>query len=56
MNWENFLSMGGYAFYVWTAYGLMVVVLVLNFVLPLRRKAALLKSLARRLERDRGQT
>ncbi|MGZ8219830.1 heme exporter protein CcmD, partial [Methylomagnum sp.] len=25
MNWQQFFSMGGYAFYVWTSYGLMAV-------------------------------
>jgi len=29
--------MGGYAFYVWTSYGITVVVLVANWIVPLRR-------------------
>jgi heme exporter protein D len=52
MNWEQFFSMGGYAFYVWTSYGLMAAILLLNLVLPLRRKSEVLKSIARRLKQE----
>jgi heme exporter protein D len=31
--------MGGYATYVWTSYGLMAVILIVNLLVPLRRKA-----------------
>jgi heme exporter protein D len=53
MNWDHFLSMGGYALYVWTAYGLMALVLLVNLVLPLWRKAAVMHGLARRLRQAR---
>jgi heme exporter protein D len=53
MNWDHILHMGGYAFYVWTAYGLMAAVLLLNLVLPLRRKSEVMNGLARRLQRER---
>lgn len=33
---NEFMHMGGYAFYVWTSYALAVLVLVLNWVLPQR--------------------
>jgi heme exporter protein D len=39
--------MGGYALYVWSAYGLGLVVLVLNTVLPLRQERQLLRKLAK---------
>lgn len=45
-SWGEFLSMGGYAAYVWPAYGIAAVVLILNAVLPgrrLRRQLAELK-------------
>ncbi len=45
---EHYLQMGGYAFYVWTAYGLSLVVLVINAVVPPRRERRLLRQLARR--------
>lgn len=49
MNWEKFVAMGGYAFYVWTAYGLMLAVLVLNLIVPWRRKTEALKRIARQV-------
>ena len=36
----EFLHMGGYAFYVWTAYAITTVVLLLNVFIPLRDAAA----------------
>lgn len=53
MNWEQFFSMGGYALYVWTSYGLMAAVLLINLVLPLRRKSEVLNGIARRLQQER---
>lgn len=47
-SWHEFLTMGGYAAYVWPAYGIALVVMGLNAVLPARRQRALLKELARR--------
>ncbi len=38
----EFLSMGGYAAYVWTAYGITLVVLVLNIWFARRRHAHML--------------
>jgi heme exporter protein D len=45
-SWDEFLSMGGYAIYVWPAYGIAGLVLLMNAVLPgrrLRRQLAALK-------------
>ena len=39
------LTMGGYAFYVWSAYGLLALVLVTNAVVPVRRMRKLLREL-----------
>lgn len=55
MNWDSFFAMGGYAFYVWTSYGLMALVLVVNLILPFRRKATLTAELTRRLQRPGGR-
>lgn len=43
---RDFLHMGGYALYVWSAYALGLVVLVWNAVAPLRRERALRRTLA----------
>ncbi|MCX7085278.1 MAG: heme exporter protein CcmD [Methylococcales bacterium] len=34
MSFSEFLAMGGYGFYVWTSYGLTLVVLLLNIIIP----------------------
>jgi heme exporter protein D len=46
MNWSDFFAMGGYALYVWTSYGLALVALVLNLLVPLRRRDAVRRQLA----------
>ena len=40
---SEFLHMGGYAFYVWTAYGAALVVLALNLVAPMARRRRLIR-------------
>jgi heme exporter protein D len=42
---QEFLEMGGYALYVWPAYALAAVVLVVNMVQPDRRLKRLLAEL-----------
>ena len=42
MNWgslENFLAMGGYAFYVWGSYGVAVLCVFLEIFFLIRKKA-----------------
>jgi heme exporter protein D len=48
MTLMEFLDMGGYAFYVWTAYGLGLIVLLANLVEPIRRERKLLREIARK--------
>lgn len=48
----EFLEMGGYARYVWTAFGLTTLVLVGNFVAARRRYATTRQRLARKLARQ----
>ncbi len=50
MSMSEFFHMGGYASYVWFSYGLTAVMLTLSWVLPVMRRKATLKKLARRLE------
>ncbi|MGB9428271.1 MAG: heme exporter protein CcmD [Gammaproteobacteria bacterium] len=46
-SWHEFLTMGGYGAYVWPAYGIVLVVMITNVILPGRRQRALLKQLRR---------
>ena len=43
---QAFLHMGGYADYVWSAYALGAVVLVVSVLAPIRRERAILRRLA----------
>ena len=46
MNLDEFLSMGGYAFYVWTSYGVTFCVLLANIIIPIiQRKQFFVKAL-----------
>jgi heme exporter protein D len=56
MNLNEFLHMGGYAFYVWTCYGLALFVLLINVILPLRQRKKLLNDIARTTRRARRNT
>ena len=47
MNWSEFFAMGGYALYVWPAYGLMAVVLAFNLALPFRRRVEVTRKIRR---------
>jgi heme exporter protein D len=48
-----FFQMGGYARYVWPAYGLTLLVLAANVLIPLWRERAVRRLLARRYARER---
>jgi heme exporter protein D len=43
----EFFNMGGYAFYVWGAYAVGLVVLAANLIYPLRRRRRLLRDISR---------
>ncbi len=50
-DWQQFFHMGGYAFYVWTSYGLAFVILLINLISPLLCQRNLFKVLARKARR-----
>jgi len=43
----EFLNMGGYGLYVWPAYLIVAIVLILNLVVPLRHHRRLLSKMSR---------
>jgi heme exporter protein D len=49
---QEFLHMGGYALYVWPAYGLTFIVLVFNVIIPLWREKDIVQSIAVQSRRD----
>jgi heme exporter protein D len=48
MDVAAFVSMGGYAVYVWPSYGIALLVLLVNAVLPHRQERALRARIAAR--------
>lgn len=53
---SEFLHMGGYGAYVWSAYAVWLVVMIANFVLPKVRARNTLRRLARSLNEERERT
>jgi heme exporter protein D len=43
MTVQEFFAMGGYGFYVWTSYGLTLVVLVVNIMIPIIQRKQFLR-------------
>ena len=52
MDWQQFFAMGGYAVYVWTAYGFTALVLAFNLISPLLQRRQWLQQAARKLKRN----
>ena len=48
----EFLNMGGYAGFVWPAYGLALFVVIINIVLPRHRERQLRQQIAHRIRRE----
>ena len=42
---NEFLEMGGYAFYVWSSYGISLIILLINVYLPLQREKKIIQSI-----------
>jgi heme exporter protein D len=56
MSFSEFLDMGGYGFYVWSSYGLTLIVLAINVLGPLQLHRKLLTDIARAARRARKKT
>lgn len=52
---SGFWAMGGYAVYVWSAYALVLVVLILDSVLPRRRQRRLLAGIRAQVAREQAR-
>jgi len=50
-TWQEFIAMGGYGVYVWSAYGLSAALLIANLLAALRRERRVLREIARELSR-----
>ena len=54
-SWSEFFAMGGYAFFVWTSYGIALAVVVLNIVMPIVRRKKVIKQVKRAIRREQLQ-
>ena len=52
MNWSEFFDMGGYAFFVWTSYGLTLIVIVANIVSPMMQRKKVISRIKRAIKRE----
>jgi len=52
MNWSEFFHMGGYAFFVWTSYGLTLIVIVANIVSPIMQRKKVISRIKRAIKRE----
>lgn len=55
MSLESFFAMGGYAAYVWPAYAVFFVVLLVDYLAPVWRRRRLLRELQARLARQKAR-
>ncbi len=54
-SWSEFFAMGGYAFFVWMSYGLTLLVIVFNIVMPLIQRKQVIKRVKRAIRREQLQ-
>jgi len=55
MNWSEFFYMGGYAFEVWTSWGLTLLVLLFFVIMPKRRNAKIKAEIRRQISREQRE-
>ena len=55
VSWSEFFAMGGYAFFVWMSYGLTLLVIVFNIVMPLIQRKQVIKRVKRAIRREQLQ-
>lgn len=55
MSLQSFFAMGGYAAYVWPAYAVFFVVLILDYIAPIMRRKRLLREVRARQARKQAR-
>ena len=51
MSFREFLDMGGYGAFVWSAYGIWLVIMVINYVQPIMKEKKIINDLIKRHKR-----
>jgi len=52
MNWTEFFNMGGYAFHVWTSWGLTTITLIMMVLLPKLKNKQIRTEIKRQIQRE----
>jgi len=52
MNWAEFFDMGGYAFFVWTSYGLFFAIIAANIISPVLQRRKIIRRIKRAIKRE----
>ncbi len=52
MNWSEFFHMGGYAFFVWTSYGITLIVVLANIIAPVMQRKKIIARIKRAVKRE----
>ncbi len=51
MELKQFIAMGGYAVYVWSAYGIAVLILIINSILTIKNHRRVVRNIRQWLKR-----
>jgi len=52
MNWTEFFNMGGYAFHVWTSWGITALALLMLVIVPKQRNKKIRAEIKRQVQRE----
>lgn len=52
MNWQELLAMGGHGVYVWSSFGIVAVVMLINIIQPRRLERRLREEIRMRAEAE----
>ncbi len=55
-SFNEFIHMGGYASYVWSSYGIVLLAFGLSIILPLREKRQLEKRIRRIIQNEQSSS
>ena len=55
-TFADFIAMGKHGPYVWSAYGIALVVLVANIIAPIVRRKGLVEEIKRKAKREQAET
>ena len=53
MSLSKFIDMGGYGAFVWSAYGIWLVVMLINYIQPLMKEKKTINELIKRHKRNK---